>query len=118
MNFLSIPANAGKSTHPAEVWENEFVGAYPGITRAKLLGFDNHPASKAPILIENKIPVVMVYGDADLVVPYDENGRLFELEYENNRELLTVVKCPGRDHHPHYVPGKPDIIVDFIINHI
>lgn len=118
MNFLSIPGNAGKCVHPAETWEDEFVKAYPGITRLKLLNFDNHPALKAPVLIENKISVLMVYGDADLVVPYDENGALFEAEYENHSDLLTVIKCEGRDHHPHFVPDKPEIIVDFIINHV
>ena len=118
MNFLSIPAVWGKGVYGAEAWDNEFVKAYPGITRTKLLNFDNHPVLKAPILIENKIPVIMVYGDCDAIVVYEENGGLFEKYYEDHKELLKVVRCPNREHHPHGIPGKPEVIADFICEHI
>ena len=118
MNFLSIPGYVGKSVYGPEVWDNEFVKAYPGITRTKLLNFDNHPALKAQTILEHKIPVLMIYGDADEVVPYDENGQLFENVYEGSKELLTVIKCEGRGHHPHGVPEKPEIVVDFVLKHI
>ena len=115
LNFCSFP---GKLENPEceRVWENEFVKAYKGISRYKLLSFDNHPISKADILIENKIPVLMVYGTEDKTVEYSENGALLEDAYKNTSGLLTVIPVKCRGHHPHGMIGANDPIVKFILN--
>ena len=59
-----------------DIWENEVVPAYPGITRAALYDFDNHPMAKIPVLKANSIPVLLVYGNEDITVPYEEHGRI------------------------------------------
>lgn len=113
LNFLNYP---GKPQCKS-VWENEFVKAYPGITRAGLLNFENHPMNKIPVLKEHKIPIIMLYGDEDKTVDYSENGRLMEYEYEDMPELLTVIKRECQGHHPHGFPQKPEIVADFIEEH-
>lgn len=97
------------------MWENEFVKAYPGITRAKLLNFDNHPIGKTDILKEHNIPIVMMYGTEDKTVDYEANGRLLEIEYENN-PLLTVIKRNLQGHHPHGYTDAPEAFAEYIKN--
>ena len=53
------------------------------------------------VLAEHKIPVVMVAGDSDSVVPYDENGVLLERYYKQCGLPIEVFIKEGADHHPH-----------------
>ena len=101
LNFCDYPGRL-----PADgcenVWENEFVKAYPGITRAGLLNnFLFHPLNSIKTLQEHKIPIIMLYGTEDCTVNYNQNGKLLELEYEDCRELLTVIPRVLQGHHPH-----------------
>ena len=117
LNFTSFPGKMGHEMCE-EVWENEFVKAYPGITRTKLLNFDNHPISKAGILKEHRIPIIMVYGVEDATVYYNENGKLLELEYADCPELLKVVPRIAQGHHPHGLMEHSYMIADFIVQNI
>lgn len=114
LNFSSLPGKYGDKVYE-EIWEKEMVKAYPGITRAKLLNFDNHPINKADILIEHRIPIIMVYGTEDATVIYDENGRLLEDEYSEHKDLLKVIPRLYQGHHPHGLLDKSYEISEFII---
>lgn len=114
LNFCDYPGRLGENDC-CYVWENEFVKAYPGITRAKLLNFDNHPIGKTDILKEHNIPIVMMYGTEDKSVDYEANGRLLEIEYENN-PLLTVIKRNLQGHHPHGYTDAPEAFAEYIKN--
>ncbi len=116
LNFLSIPGK--RTAENNKIWDNEFVKAYPGITRATLLNFDNHPINKAPIIIEKKIPILMVYGTDDIIVEYEENGLLLEEMYADHPGLLTVIKRVSQGHHPHGFPTNPGVIADWVEAHI
>ena len=115
LNFVSIPGK--HNVHNDTIWANEFSKAYPGITRAGLLNFDNHPISKAPIIIEKQIPILMVYGTDDIVVEYSDNGLMLEELYADHPELLTIMKRPSQGHHPHGFPTNPGVIADWIEAH-
>lgn len=115
LNFCDFPGRLGDA-ECEYVWENEFINAYPSISRYKLLNFDNHPINKANILIESKIPVLMVYGTEDKTVKYSKNGALLEDSYKNYPELLTVLAVKYRGHHPHGMLGSNDPIVEYILN--
>lgn len=114
LNFLSYPGRIGKED---AVWENEFVKAYPGITRAKLFNFENHPMNKIDVLKAHKIPIIMLYGNEDQTVPYEENGKILELEYADSPELLKVVPRYNQGHHPHGLMYNNHIVIDFIKEH-
>lgn len=100
-----------------DIWEKEVVPTYPGITRAGLYYFDNHPMSKIPILQAHNIPVLLVYGNEDMTVPCDEHARIMEMEYEDKPGLLTVMVRNLQGHHPHGFPTDPKPIVDYILEH-
>ena len=109
MNLLSCPAAVGREPSPMLA---EFTNA-TGMTLSDLLSYRNHPIDKMPALLENGIPVVMVYGDSDDIVPYHENGLLLEEYYNaNGGNILTIGKA-GCGHHPHGLEDNTPII-DFV----
>lgn len=113
LNYCSFPGKMDGG-ECEQIWEDEFVKAYPGIKRYQLVNSDIHPLNMADSLIRNKIPVLMVWGTEDLSVNYKENGLLFEQAYENN-PLLETVCVSGRGHHPHGTFNENREIIDFII---
>lgn len=116
MNFLSWPFGMGDCVvNCGEEQHKEVLDAL-GMMRSELIGFRGHPIDKIPMLIEHQIPVVMVYGDSDTVVPYPENGYVLEKAYRQTRIPLAVFGKVGCDHHPHGL-ADPAPIIDFILKY-
>ena len=106
MNLLSCPARVGGR---ASGMLNEFIEA-TGITLSELLSYREHPIDKMPVLLKNNIPIVLVYGDNDDVVPYHENGMLLEKYYKINGGNLLVIRKSRCGHHPHGLEDNTPII--------
>ena len=106
MNLLSCPARVGRGESKTM---QEFIGA-TGITLSELLSYREHPIDKMPILLENNIPIVLVYGDSDNVVPYHENGMLLEKYYKAGGGNILAIGKPGCAHHPHGLDDSTPII--------
>lgn len=109
LNFCDFPGRIPDSDCEY-VWENEFIKAYPGVTRASLLGFDNHPIGKVNILKKNNIPIIMTYGTEDKTVNYNVNGLLLELEYKDNPNLKIIPRLM-QGHHLHGHIYEPELTV-------
>ncbi len=109
VNLLSCPACLGKSTIDAMDEFTEFTG----MTLNDLTVYRNHPLDNIPKLIEKKIPVILIAGDSDDVVPYDENGIFVKEAYEKTDIPFKVIVKPGCNHHPHGLQD-PTEIVEFI----
>lgn len=62
------------------------------------------------------IPVVMVTGDSDRVVPYCENGFFLERAYKDAGAEIEVYVKPGGNHHPHGLEDAKSVL-NFIVNH-
>ena len=56
------------------------------------------------------MPVILVAGDSDKVVPYCENGIMIEKEYENPGIPFCLYIKEGCDHHPHGLEDNTPII--------
>ena len=109
VNLLSCPAGLGK----AENGLFEEFYEHMNISVSELLSYRNHPLDSIPKLVNNNIPVILVCGDSDRTVPYEENGKLLNDSYiENGCTIQTIIK-KDCDHHPH---GLEDVspIIDFI----
>jgi len=106
MNFLSCPAGLGIGGN--ELFQ-EFMDA-TGMGLKELICYREHPIDKMHLLLQNKIPVFLVYGDSDVVVPYTENGALLEKYYKENGGQIIVVGKPGCGHHPHGLEDNTPII--------
>ena len=111
MNYLSCPCGLGARTSGAKIYA-EFVYA-TGMTLIDLINYREHPIDKTDILLANKIPVVMVYGDSDVVVPYDENGAVFAEKYRANGGIIETYGKAGCGHHPHGLED-PTPIINFV----
>ena len=99
LNFCDFPGKWDGGKHD-NVWDAEFVKAYPGIKHYQLMHFEHHPINMADTLVANRIPVIMVYGKEDSTVIYEENGKLLEEAYAGT-DLMKVIGVSARGHHPH-----------------
>ncbi len=112
---LNILSMAGLGEHIREendgMWR-EIVATY-GVSRSTIVNFRKSPIDNMLPLIENNIPVIMVYGNADNVVIYEENGKVLEEYYKENGGNIKVIAKSMCKHHPH---GLVDVtpIIEFI----
>lgn len=110
LNILSM-AGLGLAKNCDEFWP-EIVSTY-GVNKSTILNFRKSPIDDMGVLIENHIPIIMVYGDADPVVVYEENGKVLEDYYKKNGGTLKVIAKHLCKHHPHGLEN-PKPIIEFI----
>ncbi|MBE7023179.1 MAG: alpha/beta hydrolase [Ruminococcaceae bacterium] len=113
LNFLDFPGRFGEYE---PIWESEFKEAYPNVKRSDIFTLEENPINRAPKLIEERIPIVMLYGTEDKTVDYLSNGRLLEEAYSENMELLTVIPRNFQGHHPHGLMGREEYLADIVIS--
>ena len=115
LDIRSWPAGLGIGVGAPTEWD-ECKKCF-GLTDVKsIVEFKDNPLDKTDILLENNIPVVLCAGDSDEVVPYVENGEIFDSLYRRkNGDILTILK-PGCNHHPHSI-SIPGPISKFIAEH-
>ena len=106
LNLLSCPCGLGSGT--TEMYE-EFVTA-TGKTVEDLINYRKHPIDYVDDLIKNDIPIFLVCGDSDGIVPYNENGiELYNKYIKSNKTIFQVLK-KGCDHHPHGLDDNTPLI--------
>ena len=91
---------------------NEALDAY-GMTEKEMLEFKGNPLDNAEKLAECGVPLLLVAGDSDDVVPYSENGEPFVKRFKAAGGSAEVIIKPGCGHHPHSLEN-PQPIVDFV----
>jgi len=115
MNYMSWPCGFGIGHADWSELQEEVLGALKLDNLSQLLTYRDMPMDHLHELVENRIPVILVSGDSDQLVPYVENGILLERAYKDAGITLEVYIKPGGDHHPHGLPdGTP--IIEFIIS--
>ena len=67
-------------------------------------------------LADAGIPILHLCGDADEVVPADENTMIVEKRYRELGGHIEVIYKPGAKHHPHCLEN-PQPIVDFVLKY-
>lgn len=97
MNLLSCPGGVGGSDGSML----EEFSRHTGMTLSELINYRNHPIDNVAKLIEARVPVFLVCGDSDTVVPFEENGKQLFEKYTAAGADITLVLKPGCDHHPH-----------------
>lgn len=113
LNILSL-AGLGECTDPAvPVFWRELVNAY-GFDKSTVVNFRQSPIDNMEPLIENDIPVVMLYGTADNVVIYGENGKVLEDFYKEKGGRIDVIAKTMAAHHPHGLPSDPELLIELV----
>ncbi len=116
LNLLSMAGLGACSCSAVPLFWNELVKTY-GFNKSTILNFRKSPIDNMKPLIENNIPIIMVWGDADDVVIYEENGQVLEDYYRENGGDLSVIRMPGRGHHPHSMED-PTPIIEYVEAHL
>lgn len=111
LNILSMAGYGGKNEVISCLWQ-ELEDAY-GVTSSTIVNFRQSPIDNMKPLIDNNIPIIMVYGNADKVVIYGENGRVLENYYKENGGTICVIGKSMCGHHPHGLEN-PQVIIDFV----
>ncbi len=83
---------------------------------AEAVAYKDNPVDRLQPLAEAGIPLLHVFGDADEVVPWEENTGLIAERYPKLGGHIELIRKPGVKHHPHGLED-PTPIVDFILRH-
>ena len=113
LNLLSCPCAVGMSKD--ESMYAEFV-EHTGKTVSDMINYRNHPIDHVDKLIAEEIPICLICGDSDIVVPYLVNGFVLANKYNSsNVSFLEIIK-EGCGHHPHGLEDNKALI-EFISKH-
>ena len=116
MNLLSLYGLGACKHTSVATFKAELNKTY-GFTPSTVINFRQSPIDNMKPLIDNNIPIIMVYGDADDVVIYEENGKVLEDYYKENGGDLKVMRIEGRGHHPHSL-ADPTPIIEYVEAHL
>lgn len=112
LDMKSWPGGLGKGPGSKDDWsifKNDF-----NLTEEQAKIFKNSPLDNAELIAKGGYPMLHVVGDADEVVPVDENTNPFEVRIKSAGGDITVIHKKGIGHHPHSL-ANPTPIVDFIL---
>lgn len=112
LDLKSWPGGKGKGKGSKDDWEL-FKNDYQ-LTEEQAGQFSNSPLDNAEKIAKLGFPMLHVVGDADEVVPIDENTMPFETRVKAAGGNITVIHKPGVNHHPHSLEN-PTPMVDFIL---
>ncbi len=87
-----------------------------GITVEQLADFKENPIDHLAPLAKAKVPLLIVAGDADKVVPMKENALVMQERYKKFGGEIILISKKGVGHHPHSLKD-PAPIVEFILKH-
>ena len=113
-DFKSWPGGKGKGKGGGGAWR-ACLKAY-GLTEAEALAYRHNPIDNLKPLARAGVPLLHVVGDADVVVPVEENTAIIEARYKKLGGSIRVIHKPGVGHHPHSLKD-PAPIVAFVLKH-
>ncbi|HEY3761490.1 MAG TPA: alpha/beta hydrolase [Verrucomicrobiae bacterium] len=105
----------GKGDGSIEEW-NKMLKAYGFKSDAEAIAYRGNPLDNLKPLADHKVPLLHVYGDADSVVPWDENTKIVAERYRELGGNITLIVKHGVGHHPHGLTNSAPI-VDFIMKY-
>jgi pimeloyl-ACP methyl ester carboxylesterase len=114
-DFKSWPGGKGKGKGGGGAWQ-QCMKAYGFKNEAEALAYKGNPVDSLEPLAKARIPLLLVVGDADNVVPVTENAAIVEERYRKLGGPITVIHKPGVGHHPHSLKD-PAPIVEFVLEH-
>lgn len=92
-------------------WQN-VLRAFGFKDDQEAIAYKGNPIDRLEPLAKEKIPILLVYGDSDRVVPHKENSEIVYDRYKALGGPIDRVIKTGGDHHPHGLPD-PRPVVEF-----
>ncbi len=116
LDFKSWPGGKGKGKGSPGDWK-KLLTDYHFASEAEALAYTKNPVDNLEPLAKAKIPLFLLCGDADDVVPYPENGAIVKERYEKLAGPVRVLIKKGMGHHPHGL-DDPTPVVEYILEHV
>ena len=113
LDVRSWPGGFGKAECYPKEWQ-ECLLAY-GEAEETAATFNQNPIDKIEQFAKSKIPVIIVAGGADEIVPFEENAKILAHRLKEMGGRVELIIKPDCGHHPHSL-DNPSPIVDFILN--
>ena len=114
-DLRSWPGGKGKGPGSAGDWQLAFR-EYGFASEAEAVAYRGNPVDNLAPLAAARVPLLHVYGDADEVVPWDENTGTVADRYRKLGGEITLIGKPGVKHHPHGLDDSTPI-VEFLWRH-
>jgi pimeloyl-ACP methyl ester carboxylesterase len=112
-DFKSWPGGKGRAPGSARDWDL-LKKAYGFPDEAQASGFAGNPLDNLTPLAQARVPIIAVYGEADVDLPPEENILLLQRRYAQLGGEIAVIAKPGVGHHPHSLPD-PQPVLQFIL---
>ena len=114
VNLLSCPFGLGKCNTDIAISAQKEVFDALRLDMSGIIAYREHPLDKLPQLIAQRIPAILVYGEKDTTVPFEENGKHIRDAYLKS-DIPFLLQCkPEANHHPHG-PADIDEALNFIL---
>lgn len=114
LDIRSWPGGLGAAPRCEKEWEE--CKRWYGLTEEEAPAFEDTALSRAELLAKNDIPIILVTGESDQVVPLEENGKPFAKRFKKAGGKMQVIVKPNCGHHPHSLTDVTPI-VSFIRKH-
>ena len=114
-DFKSWPGGKGRGKGSPKDWA-ACLQAYRFADEAAALDYRGNPLDALAPLAEARVAIIHVVGDADDVVPPEENTAIVAARYAELGGTMEVIHKPGGGHHPHGL-DDPRPVVNFILRH-
>jgi pimeloyl-ACP methyl ester carboxylesterase len=114
-DFKSWPGGKGKGKGSSRDWKL-VLETFGFKNEAEAMAYGKNPVDNLKPLARAGVPLLHVYGDADKVVPWDENTGVVAERYRGLGGSIKLIGKPGIGHHPHGLKDSGPI-VEFIAKH-
>ncbi|MFA6176089.1 MAG: alpha/beta hydrolase [Phycisphaerae bacterium] len=112
-DFKSWPGGKGNGPGSVGDWTDLFQ-CYGFNSEQEALAWPTNPVDNLAPIVKAGIPLVHVYGDADEVVPWEENTQVMAKRAAALGARIQLYRKPGCRHHPHG-PDDPVVLADWIL---
>jgi pimeloyl-ACP methyl ester carboxylesterase len=115
-DLKSWPGGKGVGKGSPRDWELA-MKCYGFKSEEEALAYRGNPVDTLEALARYRVPLLHVYGDADDVVPWEENTGVVAERYRALGGSIVLIAKPGVNHHPHGLEDSTPI-VQFIERHV
>lgn len=113
-DFKSWPGGKGKGPGSSGDWA-ALLKCYAFASEAEALAWPKNPVDNVAPIVKARIPLVHLFGDADEVVPWEENTGVMAERVSTLGGKIKLIRKPGCGHHPHG-PEDPATFADWILH--
>jgi pimeloyl-ACP methyl ester carboxylesterase len=114
-DFRSWPGGKGTGPGSPGDWA-QLLACYQFVSEAEALAWPGNPVDNLAPLVNAGVPLAHTFGDADDIVPWEENTGLMAQRVAALGGTMSLFRKPGCAHHPHG-PADPSAFAAWVVEH-